>query len=235
MSVWPEECFRGQITKLWNKWNKKNWAFNLRKFFISNQSHHLANVEHLYLAEMVITNVDSILWEAEKVKWLTSINREEAQHGVGKNKLRSYNTFKQLLKPKPMFNRANLPRAQRRALAQFRAGVAPLALETGRYQGLPVRERICFHCKSLNRETVEDEKHVILTCPLYNAQRATLFTRLEESIQGFSYISEEQKFKTILSDGNNVKQCASFLKTILEIRRSELMKPQGHWMCLINF
>ena len=117
---------------------------------------------------------------------------------------------------------------QRRALAQFRAGVAPLALETGRYLGLPVRERICFHCKSLNRETVEDEKHVILTCPLYNAQRATLFTRLEESIQGFSYISEEQKFKTILSDGNNVKQCASFLKTILEIRRSELMKPQGH-------
>ena len=57
---------------------------------------------------------------------------------------------------------------------------------------------------------------------------ATLFTRLEESIQGFSYISEEQKFKAILSDGYNVKQCASFLKTILKIRRSELMKPQGH-------
>ena len=64
--------------------------------------------------------------------------------------------------------------------------------------------------------------------PLYNAQRSTLFTRLEESVQGFSYISEEQKFKTILSDGNNVKQCARFLITILEIRRSELMKPQGH-------
>ena len=161
---------------------------------------------------MVIPNVDSILWEAEKVKWLTSINREEAQH-----------TFKTTIEAET-YVRANLLRAQRRALAQFRAGVAPLALETGRYQGLPVRERICFHCKSLNRETVEDEKHVILTCPLYNAQRATLFARLEESIQGFSYISEEQKFKTILSDGNNVRQCASFLKTILEIRRSELMK-----------
>ena len=91
-----------------------------------------------------------------------------------------------------------------------------------------MRERISFHCKSLNRETVKDENHVILAWPLSNAQRATLFTSLEESIQGFSYISEEQKFKTILSDGNNVKQCASFLKTILEIRRSELMKPQGH-------
>ena len=41
------------------------------------------------------------------------------------------------------------------------------------------------------------------------AHRATLFTRLDESIQVFSYLSEEQKFQTILSDGNNVKQCAS--------------------------
>ena len=43
--------------------------------------------------------------------------------------------------------------------------------------------------------------------------------------QGFSYSPEQQKFKMILIDGNNVKQCATFLKTILEIRRSELMKP----------
>ena len=97
---------------------------------------------------MVIPNVDSILWEAEKVKWLTSINREEAQHGVGKNELRSYNTLKTTFEAET-YVRANLPRAQRRALAQFRAGVAPLALETGRYQGLPLRERICFHCKKL--------------------------------------------------------------------------------------
>ena len=49
---------------------------------MSNQSPHWANVEHLHLAEMVIPNLDSILWGGEKVKWLTLINREEAQHGV---------------------------------------------------------------------------------------------------------------------------------------------------------
>ena len=32
--------------------------------------------------------------------------------------------------------------------------------------------------------STEGEKHTILTCPLYNAQREALFTRLEESIQG---------------------------------------------------
>ena len=67
----------------------KSWACKVRKFFISNQSPHLANVEQLHLMEMVIPNLEQILWEAEKVKWLTSIHREEAQYGVGKNKLRS--------------------------------------------------------------------------------------------------------------------------------------------------
>ena len=67
-------------------------------------------------------------------------------------------------------------------------------------------------------------KNLIFTCPFYNAQSATTFTRLEESIQGFPYLPEDQKFKVILNDGNNIKQCASFFKTILEITRSELMK-----------
>ena len=147
----------------------------MRKSFISNQSPHLANVEHLHLAEMVIPNVDSILWEAEKVKWLTSINREEAQHGVGKNELRSYNTFETTFEAEA-YVRAYLSRAQRRALAQFRDGVAPLTLDTGRYQGLPVRESICFHCKSLNRETVEDENMQFLPA-LFIMHREQLYVQ----------------------------------------------------------
>ena len=139
-------------------------AFKVRKFFISNQSPHLANVEHLHLAEMVIPNVDSILWEAEKVKWLTSINREEAQHCVGKNKLRSFNTFKTTFEAET-YVRANLPRAQRRALAQFRAGVAPLALETGSYQGLGHSNLITcltsFFWKKILSDSKKKKKKVI--------------------------------------------------------------------------
>ena len=103
---------------------------------------------------------------------------------MGKNKLRSYSTFNTNFEAEA-YVRANLPRAQRRALAQLRTRVALLALETGRYQGLTVKERLCFHCKSLDMENVDDEKHIILTCPLCDAHRATLFTRQEESIQGF--------------------------------------------------
>ena len=44
------------------------------------------------------------------------------------------------------------------------------------------------------------------------------------------FLQEERKLEIILSGGNNVKQCASSPKTILKIWRSELMKPQEHWM-----
>ena len=62
---------------------------------------------------------------------------------------------------------------------------------------------------SLSKENIKDEKYVILNCPLYNAQRTTLFRRLEESFQGFHYLPGDQKFKIILSDGNDVQ---AFLK-----------------------
>ena len=39
----------------------RNWAFTSRKFFISKQAHHLANIDPLHLAEMLITNLDAIL------------------------------------------------------------------------------------------------------------------------------------------------------------------------------
>ena len=82
---------------------------------------------------MIILNFD-----AEKVKWISSINQEEAQHAVGITKLRSYNTFKTSFKAEPCVN-ATLPRTKGRAFVQFKAGVVPLALGTGRYQGLSVQ------------------------------------------------------------------------------------------------
>ena len=37
-------------------------------------------------------------------------------------------------------------------MAKFRAGVAPLRIETGRYEGFPEAERKCTFCK----DSVED-------------------------------------------------------------------------------
>ena len=51
-----------------------------------------------------------------------------------------------------------MPIAWRSAFAKFRAGVAPLRLETGRYENLAVNQRTCFNCRNM----VESEHHVLL-------------------------------------------------------------------------
>jgi hypothetical protein len=49
--------------------------------------------------------------------------------------------------------------------------VAPLRIETGRYENKNVNERVCFVC----HEQIEDEKHVLLDCSLYADLPESLF------------------------------------------------------------
>ena len=58
-------------------------------------------------------------------------------------------------------------------MAKFRCEVAPLRIETGRFERLSVEDRLCFHCSG--NGLVEDELHVITVCPLYQDLRDTLF------------------------------------------------------------
>ena len=53
-----------------------------------------------------------------------------------------------------------MSQSHRAAFAKFRAGVAPLRIETGRYEGLPQSRRVCPFCPAY----VEDEYHVIFDC-----------------------------------------------------------------------
>ena len=56
------------------------------------------------------------------------------------------------------------------AYAKFRCGVAPLRIETGRYENLHINERKCFIVWM-----TEDEVHVITKCPLYSESCEVLY------------------------------------------------------------
>jgi hypothetical protein len=47
---------------------------------------------------------------------------------------------------------------------------AQLKIETGRYERKELNERLCINCDNL-----EDEKHVLLKCPLYGDLRQSMF------------------------------------------------------------
>ena len=62
--------------------------------------------------------------------------------GRGGNKIRTYSLYKTNYQVEP-YCELCLPLNHRSALSKFRCRVAPLRLETGRYEGLDINQRIC--------------------------------------------------------------------------------------------
>ena len=61
-----------------------------------------------------------------------------------------------------------LSRQERSYLAQFRSGILPLRVETGRFRNEPLSLR---KCTFYDQESVEDEFHFIFHCPKYNMEK----------------------------------------------------------------
>ena len=57
---------------------------------------------------------------------------------------------------------------ERSIMCQFRSGVLPLRIETGRFIGEALNQRLCWLC---NTDAVEDE--FLFECALYNNLRTT--------------------------------------------------------------
>ena len=64
--------------------------------------------------------------------------------GRTRNKLRTYRLFKNYYTTENYVIEV-LNRQHRSTLAKFRCGVAPLRIETGRYERLTLEQRVCFN------------------------------------------------------------------------------------------
>ena len=94
--------------------------------------------------------------------WINDVTRPEARQGNGRNKFRTNKLFKTTY-VEENYVKIIMQRNHRSAFAKFEMGVAPLRIETGRYERLEERQRVCFNCG----DTIESEEHVLLECPLY--------------------------------------------------------------------
>ena len=63
-------------------------------------------------------------------EWHVSVNRDSGRPGVGRNKLRTYKTFKSAYETEE-YGKLLMPLCHRAAYAKFRCGVAPIRIETG--------------------------------------------------------------------------------------------------------
>ena len=133
-----------------------------------------------------------------------------------KPKLRTYRLFKKEFKISDSVFINN--RMKRSLLSQFRFGVLPLRIETGRwYRGIEVNERICEIC---NNGDIEDEVHFLIKCNAYSNIRRLLFDKCiskEVEFQNFDDID-----KLIFITNNMERDLANYLASSWNVRRNYL-------------
>ncbi len=83
-----------------------------------------------------MSDIDQAVKGLLESQWRADINSEISHTGRGKNKLRTYRLFKCSFGTSHYLKDTHLTSAQHSVMGKMRCGVAPICLETGRYEGL---------------------------------------------------------------------------------------------------
>ena len=194
-----------------------NWSNDIREILrlINMQNHFISktpvNTKHVKELFMAKTEND---WKLEL---------------ESKPKLRVYKTFKNKYETENYLN-TYISKSKRSLLVQFRTGVLPLRIETGRFhlikdtssnklRKLNVDERTCLLCKS---NEVEDEIHFLCHCVAYENLRSNLFKSVVQNIPQFHSLSDNEKFVIIVNSYE--KQLVDFIYQAWRIRQDLLNK-----------
>ena len=113
-----------------------------------------------------------------------------------------------------------MSKSHRSAYAKFRCGVAPIRIETGRYERLDYSDRTCYNCAG----EVESEMHVLLYCPVYQTLREDTLATLTSEFSDIDSFTDDQKLSAILSCQHfqSIRKCAKICHEIL--RRDTLYR-----------
>ena len=198
----------------------KNWFFAVKSNFIKLELQHLydindTSVSKTYIVNIVFQNMKSL----HISEWKSYVNRITGINGSGRNKLRTYRLYKSDYVTE-QYCKTLLPLKHRSAFAKFRCGVAPLRIETGRYENIPENDRSCPYCTIC----VEDEFHVMLDCDLYNNERRALLLKANEINHEFYNFNDCDKMKFLFSNKEMIRITAKTCFNILKIRNLYLYK-----------
>ena len=195
----------------------KNWFFFVRKHLSHCNLRHHYDVSRPISKGVLVKDIEQFMLNEYKVDWLHRINSSNGVSGTcrGRNKLTSYCTFKQNFGVEK-YCKFIIPKSHRSALCKFRCGVAPIRLETGRYEGLPADRRFCPFCRD---NTIENECHVLLECSMYNDIRYNLVGKAVVSTPNFMNMSNSDKLKSLFINEGLTRILAKTCFLILQRRQ----------------
>ena len=207
-----------RLTKTIFNWdyNKKrsNWCSGIQNIFSQcNKSYIFDGKQYCSVIE-----ITKMIMDRYKLQWFHDIEH--------KPKLRSYRLFKCNFQTEKYLY-LNLPKWKRSILAQFRLGILPLNIETGRYKIVKDKEgclrrqkpeeRLCTLC---TLGSTEDEIHFLLDCPCYDSIRKDLLTMVLIKNENFLSLSKLTQFKYLME--NCVKLVSNYLFSAWDRRKNLL-------------
>ena len=182
----------------------KTWCSEIKSLLEqANVTHSCVNkhIVDLKFVENAFANMNQAEW-SDKMQTVS--------------KLRTYRTFKTRYETEH-YLQVNIMKTERSHLAQFRCAVLPLKIETGRFSGLSVEDRICQVC---NENAMEDELHFLFHCQIYNDIRIPFINKIENRESGFNAMPDLEKLKLVLR--YEERECAKFIVSAM-IRRKSLL------------
>ena len=193
----------------------RNWFISSKNQYQNLDLHYMLDTEATINFTHAKNDVSCKMRDRIINNWHQQLHRETAIRGTGANKLRTYRIFKTEYKSEPYLS-IIMPWRHKRTLSQFRCGTASLRIETGRYEGLPLNERVCHNCPGI----VEDELHVITNCPAYHDLRNELYHYCILNNENFMTISDIDKTCFVLNSTSIAKTTARILFLIMQRRRN---------------
>ncbi len=118
----------------------RNWTYVVAEKFKFLGHERYADISMFIHKKVIIDDIQTSLMNAHVLDWSECINKVESSTGHGRNKLRTYRLFKDSYGVEA-YCKLILPLHHRSAFARFRCGVAPLRIETGRYENIVENER----------------------------------------------------------------------------------------------
>ena len=109
-----------------------------------------------------------------------------------------------------------LKRSQRSLIARLRLGILSINLELGRYNTIPRDESWCPVCPN---KVVENEFHVLFSCPLYASERFTLLEHANNIDVNFKNYSHVEQFEFLTTNNFILQKTAKFLQLLVTKRQ----------------
>ena len=223
------------ITKLWNRtimMNEQRLPLKVLKYMSNNNLGWVKRVKSMFLEldlDITSNDISHIPLQTVKEHLVKKDTHQWKLSVASKPKLRTYALFKINLKTE-LYVSLLIPKCKRSIFCQFRSGILPLAIETGRYRNVPADERLCAIC---NLNLVEDEIHFLCFCHRYQELRTELYQNVLSLDCLFPQYTDTEKLR-ILMDDRFVKLTINFIYGAWQIRQNVMFNKNTYFFCFIN-